>query len=62
MGNGNKIDQWSHDQDGGHTHIWYKPLNTFFSRTNSPRILELGMQHRGLKLYEVDINDDPGLT
>ena len=24
--------------------------------------LKLGMQHRGLKLYKVYINDDPGLT
>ena len=25
-------------------------------------ILKLGMQHLGLKLYKVNINDDPGLT
>ena len=25
-------------------------------------ILNLGMQHQGLKLYKVYINDDPGLT
>ena len=25
-------------------------------------ILKLGMQHRGLKLYKVYINGDPGLT
>ena len=25
-------------------------------------ILELGMQHLGLKLYVVNVNDDPGLT
>ena len=25
-------------------------------------ILKLGMQHQGLKLYKVYINDDPGLT
>ena len=25
-------------------------------------ILKLGMQHRGLKLYKVCINGDPGLT
>ena len=25
-------------------------------------ILKLGMKHRGLKLYKVCINDDPGLT
>ena len=26
------------------------------------RILKLGMQHQGLKLYKVYINDDTGLT
>ena len=25
-------------------------------------ILKLGLQHHGLKLYKVYINDDPGLT
>ena len=25
-------------------------------------ILKLGMQHRGLKLYKIYINGDPGLT
>ena len=25
-------------------------------------ILKLGIQHRGLKLYKVYINEDPGLT
>ena len=25
-------------------------------------ILKLGMQHQGLKLYKVYVNDDPGLT
>ena len=25
-------------------------------------ILKLGVQHQGLKLYKVYINDDPGLT
>ena len=34
----------------------------FFSRTRSPMILKLGMKHRGLKLYKVYINGDPGLT
>ena len=32
------------------------------SRTQSPMILKLGMQHQGLKLYKVCINDDPGLS
>ena len=34
----------------------------FFSRTGSPKILKLGMQHQELKLYEVYINDDTGLS
>ena len=25
-------------------------------------LLKLGMKHRALKLYQVSINDDPGLT
>ena len=32
------------------------------SRIVSPMILNLGMQHQGLKLYKFYINDDPGLT
>ena len=39
-----------------------KPLKIFFSRTGSPMILKLCMQHRGLKFYKVYINSDPGLT
>ena len=38
------------------------PSKIFFSRTRSPMILKLGMQHQGLKLYKVYINGDPGLT
>ena len=45
----------SHDQDG-------KPSKFFFSRTRRPMVLKLGMQLKGLKLYKVYINDDPGLT
>ena len=29
---------------------------------SSPELLKPGMQNRGLKLYEVHINDEPGLT
>ena len=39
-----------------------KPSKIFFSRTGSPMILKLGLQHQGLKLYKVYTNDDPGLT
>ena len=38
------------------------PSKIFFSRTRRPMILKLGMQHRGIKLYKVCINCDPGLT
>ena len=31
-------------------------------QSSSPEPLKLGMQHQGLKLYKVYINDDPGLT
>ena len=36
-----------------------KPSKIFFSRMGSPMILKLYMQHQGLKLYKVYINDDP---
>ena len=42
--------------------IYGKNLLKIFSRSRSPMILKVGMQHQGLKLYEVYINDDPGLT
>ena len=45
-----------------HIHVWQKPLKIFFARTGSPMILKLGMQHCGLKLYNLCINGDPGLT
>ena len=35
-------------------------IKFFFSRTESPMILKLGMQHLGLKLYKVYINGDTG--
>ena len=34
----------------------------FFSRTEQPMILELGMQHRVLKYYPIPSNDDPWLA
>ena len=39
-----------------------KTLKIFFSRTNRPMTLKLGMQHRVFKYYQVYSNDDPGLT
>ena len=39
-----------------------KTLKIFFYRTRSPMILKLCMTDRALKLYQVYINDDPGLT
>ena len=39
-----------------------KPSKIFFSRAGRPMILKLVMQHQGLKLYKVYINDDPGLA
>ena len=51
----------THGQDGCHAHIWWKLLKKFCSRTKSPMILKLGMQHVGLKFHRIQINDDPGL-
>ena len=42
--------------------IYRKTVKIFFSRTESPMILKLAMQYRGLKLNKVDINEDPGLS
>ena len=39
-----------------------KTFKKFFSGTTSPMILTLSMYHRGLKLYKVYINNDPGMT
>ena len=51
-----------HDQ-GGAVLIYAKKLSIiFFSRTLSPMILKLGMQHQRLKLYQAYINDDCELT
>ena len=60
MRNGNEWSR-SHDQDDCHAHIRQKPLK-IFSRTKSPMILKLGMQHLGLKLCKNFINAGPGLT
>ena len=40
-------------------HVWPTPLTIFF---RSPKLLKLGMNHQGLKVYKVSINDDHGLT
>ena len=37
------------------------PLKIFFSRTRRPMTLDLGMKHRGYRVYQVCSNDDPGL-
>ena len=39
-----------------------KTFKIFFSRTEQPVILKLGMQHRVLEYYQIPSNDDPGLT
>ena len=52
---------WSYDQDGSHVHILLNPLN-FFSGTNWPRTLKLGIQHWGLRPYKVCSNYVSRLT
>ena len=47
---------------GCHVYIWYKPSKIFFSRAGSPMTLTLGIQHQGLKLSKVYMNDYPRLT
>ena len=52
----------SHDQDGCHAHIKKKNFKLFFSGTERPMVLKLGMQHRVLEHYQVYSNDASGLT
>ena len=65
FGKGKKIylHKWSrsHYQDGRHTQYMVQTFKIFLSRTRSPMILKLDMQHQGLELSKVYINDDPGL-
>ena len=49
-----------HDRDCPNAHIWPKPLQFFGTR--SSMILKLGIDHQGLKVNKVYMNDDPGLT
>ena len=42
--------------------VWYKPWVIFFSRSEKPMILKLGMQHWVLEFYKVPSNNDPMLT
>ena len=39
-----------------------KHLKIFFSRTKKASMLNLGIQHWGLKVYQVNSNDDSTLT
>ena len=67
MGRGNEsLYKWSrsHDQDAAKPmsiEVKKKPFK-YPLQTKNPMILKLCMQPRGLKLYKVYINDDPGLT
>ena len=42
--------------------ILVKPLKIFFSRTEQPMILSLGLQHHVLEYYQIPSNDDTELT
>ena len=52
---------WSHDQDDPPCPYMVKILEIFFSGTERPMTLKLGMQDRVLEYYQVCSND-PGLT
>ena len=39
----------SHDQEGRHAHIWYKPLKIFLSGTEMPIAMKLGIHQRVLE-------------
>ena len=54
LGRGNEsLYKWSRLHDGRHYHIWYKPLQVFFSRASISIIFKLGTWHRGLKFYSL---------
>ena len=42
--------------------IYGKSFKNILLQNRSPMIMKLGMQHWGLKFYNVHINGDPGLT
>ena len=52
----------SHDLDARHEHFIVKSSKLFFSGNKSHIILKLRMEHWGLKLYKIYINDDPWMT
>ena len=54
------IDSPCHNQTVRYTYVWLIPFK--ISRTKHAMIFKHGMQHRGLILYEVHINDETGLT
>ena len=64
MGRGTKvcINDPGHMTKMATTSIYVKTLKNPFSRTRCPRILQLAKQLRELLLYNVCINDDPGMT
>ena len=50
-----KRQSWSHDKDGHHAHIMAKSV----FGTRSLIILKHGMDHLGVKVFKIYINDDP---
>ena len=42
--------------------IYSKKKKTLFSRTKKALRLKLGIQHRGLKVYQIYLNDDTRMT
>ena len=59
MGRENEsLSRWSrlHDQDGRHAHM-VKHSEIFSSRSQSPRILKLGMLHLELMFYNQRVNE-----
>ena len=50
------------EQDGCHAHIWQNTYFCFLSRTKKASKLNLGILHRGRKIYQVCSNDNPRMT
>ena len=42
--------------------LWKKPFESNLLRIERPMTIKLVMQHRGIRPYQVCLNDDPSLT
>ena len=51
----------SHDQDGHHAHIWYKPIKNLLLRNRQVDFHETWYVASGTPAHHICSNDDPGM-